>query len=1080
MKTIFNLFWTRWFKASPLALLILTGFSPRLGAISGMEGTFEFSCDAPWRIEPHRKADGSLDYGAIPIQISIHDAKRAGNDNLLPHQYFAGPMGFSLENVPLPSALVSLGRFRRVHVRQLSPANSSVALVDLSAFHEIETTTGEWPALSILPEPAHRLCRRWAGEDPEPFRDLRDTSEWHGTFWLRPFTTTPGTTLTLEIEVVLERDPWPEVRGPLSSQRIDLDISSRFIFLRNYVRVHLAEEPLPRFDRRWLYGDFHYHSQGTDNEGESAYNYRGVVRAMGAMGLDFLFATEHASSSPQLMDLDLHIDLMEEFFGNLFGDVDPLEESDTDQYWGVLRDMDLRRYAECHRTIYGEKGVNRQATLQGGTQGALPQNYFSHRVVPQIFLGGELDTIPEVKASIIGPPPPPHPGPAPSPTLDLAAYYQWQAKWTAYKNWRPIPFGYGNGLTFDLAGLKSPGNQPHAILYESSGDAVLVHDFQGLDTYNLYGRGHLVYFPATSILDPFKESPFIPSYTSKYGGATRRLDATHQGRAALLPEIERKGIAFVAHHLNAGEGGRGPDGAPWTLDHMLLKAFRSPAILGLEFWNEDTRYTTRVCSHEYCRDDGFLGLELGYERNEYFAVLGYQPGELTDVPLALPEVRHGFVSGGSVGSQFELRSFSLPSGQWEQSSRGTEHALHHGCFDWDQLNLLGLDFEGRGTLSWLAADEPRRVFLGGGSDAHGDLNHRRAGYFLGTEDANDTAIGKPRNLLFVGDPAGPVIYDATPPIDPGVAGAGLDPADERLIDPDPVFPVIRTHTQEQVIGALRRGRFSVTDGPAIRIAIDMNGDFKIDDGDIQMGDVYRFRRSLPAGAGLPAERQSVTILTECLSTPEFGPVSRVHLYVGVQPGSGRTAGDARVYAPAWHGVRDPSRAYSSDLEETYISQGQAYSRMQDNYWYAPELTVVRRSGDGYSFTGATTIDLEHYEAGRGQVANRFFVRAFAETGANPSAQQPARYGFTNPIWLLRSPAYITTLPIAVEPVVRPPSRPAVAWTQDKLGRPAVEFLGILQYTSALGKPFADVTGAISPYPVSTTQKSGFFRARSAR
>jgi hypothetical protein len=49
------------------------------------------------------------------------------------------------------------------------------------------------------------------------------------------------------------------------------------------VTVHLGETPLPRFDNRWLYGDLHYHSQGTDNEGEAAYNYRGVLRAMGAL-----------------------------------------------------------------------------------------------------------------------------------------------------------------------------------------------------------------------------------------------------------------------------------------------------------------------------------------------------------------------------------------------------------------------------------------------------------------------------------------------------------------------------------------------------------------------------------------------------------------------------------------------------------------------------------------------------------------------------------------------------------------------------------------------------------------------------
>lgn len=135
-------------------MLLGTGLATRLLAVSGLDGTFEFACDAPWRIEPHRKADGSSDYGAIPIQISIHDANRAADDNLLPHRYIS-PFGATYENVTLPSALVSLGRFRAVHIRQLSPASTTVALYDLAGFHEIETVTGAWPWPS---DAAHPRC----------------------------------------------------------------------------------------------------------------------------------------------------------------------------------------------------------------------------------------------------------------------------------------------------------------------------------------------------------------------------------------------------------------------------------------------------------------------------------------------------------------------------------------------------------------------------------------------------------------------------------------------------------------------------------------------------------------------------------------------------------------------------------------------------------------------------------------------------------------------------------------------------------------------------------------------------------
>src|SRR5919108_4023252 len=46
-------------------------------ALAGVEGTFEYAIDAPWRMEP----DKQMQYGAIPIQISIHDAMFAGLDN---------------------------------------------------------------------------------------------------------------------------------------------------------------------------------------------------------------------------------------------------------------------------------------------------------------------------------------------------------------------------------------------------------------------------------------------------------------------------------------------------------------------------------------------------------------------------------------------------------------------------------------------------------------------------------------------------------------------------------------------------------------------------------------------------------------------------------------------------------------------------------------------------------------------------------------------------------------------------------------------------------------------------------------
>lgn len=150
-------------------------------------------------------------------------------------------------------------------------------------------TAGAWPSGPDEGDRRHSICRRWAGEDPEPFRDLTGTSEWHATLWYTPTdrNRVPGNTLVLEIEVVLARRGWTD-RLRESVQLVSgLELGNSIITLRNYVKVHLAADPLPRFNRRWLYGDFHYHAQGTDNEGEAAYNYRGVIRSDGRDGAGF-------------------------------------------------------------------------------------------------------------------------------------------------------------------------------------------------------------------------------------------------------------------------------------------------------------------------------------------------------------------------------------------------------------------------------------------------------------------------------------------------------------------------------------------------------------------------------------------------------------------------------------------------------------------------------------------------------------------------------------------------------------------------------------------------------------------------
>ena len=119
--------------------LTLLSFFPEAPAINGLEGTFEFACDAPWRIEPRKLSDGSVEYGAIPIQITIHDAMYAGLDKSI---YVITPSG----GVPvhLPDSLVSLGKVHSISIREVGPLSGGIVVYSLAGLHEIEMTTGDW------------------------------------------------------------------------------------------------------------------------------------------------------------------------------------------------------------------------------------------------------------------------------------------------------------------------------------------------------------------------------------------------------------------------------------------------------------------------------------------------------------------------------------------------------------------------------------------------------------------------------------------------------------------------------------------------------------------------------------------------------------------------------------------------------------------------------------------------------------------------------------------------------------------------------------------------------------------------
>ena len=129
----------------------------------------------------------------------------------------------------------------------------------------------------------------------------------------------------------------------------------------------------------------------------------------------------------------------------------------------------------------------------------------------------------------------------------------------------------------------------------------------------------------------------------------------------------------------------------------------------------------------------------------------------------------------------------------------------------------------------------RKIFLSGGSDAHGDFNY---GSFRSlTSYATDNAIGKVQTIV-------------------RVPGAGYGPGN---------LPPI-----SELLAACRAGRSVVTDGPFMEIGVDENDDGDFDDsGDVFMGDDV---------SGSAAASRPLTV--RWASPADFGDVVLVELLVG--------------------------------------------------------------------------------------------------------------------------------------------------------------------------------------------------------
>jgi len=876
----------------------------------------EWQIDAPWRLEPTVGPDGAMTYDPIPLVITINDAAdqidqvvTPGND-IRPFRRFCG-----LYVIDMPNG----GAYS---VRTYAPPDLPAPYIPAEEFYEIE---GEerWLGPAHDPGPDHQIRRLWDPDDEtplEPILDIRNWSGWNAVAMYTPVSprspgenrgiiavarisegTACGTNPTMTAN---------EIMAQMHVGRVSEITQPGHIgsyFFGEFLSVHYGDAPLPRFDDgQWVYGDIHYHSQGTDNINESGVGYRGTIQAMKAMGLDYAFATEHASNSQQISGVrrfgldDLPgvwwiPDVLEDWLKNKL--IDYLNDNG---YWAgmmeidSLRDMSAPRFKHFYHWLNDDDGANAEVGASGGSDRR-----------PQIFLAGEVDVIPET-ASPLGF------------NYGLGQFYSVSSPCFAVPD-----------FIIDYTNFEEMCQQALAVEGPYHYD---IKDIQGLVTLGK-SRQHLVYLPHGTNEDDFNaDEAFIGSDTNTYGGGTKWLPG-------VLGELQdQHGYMFLAHpvdHETSKGVDRllGPDMVPFS-DVQLQEAFESPEVLGLEIWNSSTWGRTHDGDENASGDHSFPFLaHQGHANNDD----------------GLPD--------------YHQMIYPL---DWNWNSYDGEpmrEALLQGSAMWDHVLLWGINPD-RLADAGLPTDTPRKMFVAGGSDAHGDLNYHRGGGVLGWSSASDNALGKVRNLVYMGE------------------GSGRP-------------------SQDEVREAMKTGNFSVTDGPAVRIAIDTNGNGVIDANDKLMGsDDFDI-----------APDSKVPLLVEWKSTPEFGPLDTIYLYLGVQAGDY----EGLVYSVGGTCTVLEGKPFSVAGHE-YCPTGNNHVR--DNtgtlYLNPPEdLTgTMQVMIDPKDFPLFTTSCETHVEPDpemgdrvieictpeNVQLPSRLYVRARAETVRAPQ-HEVRRRAMTNPIWM---------------------------------------------------------------------------------
>jgi len=230
-------------------------------------------------------------------------------------------------------------------------------------------------------------------------------------------------------------------------------------------------------------------------------------------------------------------------------------------------------------------------------------------------------------------------------------------------------------------------------------------------------------------------------------------------------------FAYAAHPMDVFDALIGGI-AEWT-DQNYQTALGAPQFIGLEIWN--TRKTRKKSCQEF-------------------------PAETCP----------------KLNLDFNINPFD-ENGSWPNNVDNWDTPLVEGIEKWD--GLLGVNL-----------DPLRKVFISGGSDAHGDMNYTIGG--VGPLiDLNDNAMGKVRTLVY--------------------ASGGKN--------------------RENILNGLRNGRSVVTDGPVAIFGMDLDQNGRLEDNgsDVIIGDHI----------WLPYT-DATTFFIQWNSTDEFGDIDEIAIFRG--------------------------------------------------------------------------------------------------------------------------------------------------------------------------------------------------------